>query len=184
MFLEQQISILEWFLKIMWHWRLEKLCWKFSFDHRNKLQFNIYSHRKQLFEIVTIFHNFYCIFNQINAALVSRRGFLCESRTLESAEITVHCLKQWNKNEINFHLTWLEQWKVWSIEIPGKKNHLFTRKEKAWKEQKKKVNISSLLSKHFFFPLSVDALCLFVCFTTEWESLAAAGQSERCTEWF
>ncbi len=31
MFLEQQISILEWFLKIMWHWRLEKWCWKFSF---------------------------------------------------------------------------------------------------------------------------------------------------------
>ncbi len=30
MFLEQQISILRWFLKIMWHWWLEKWCWKFT----------------------------------------------------------------------------------------------------------------------------------------------------------
>ncbi len=36
---------------------------------------NIYSHRKQLFEIVVIFHCFYCIYNQINASLVSRRDF-------------------------------------------------------------------------------------------------------------
>ncbi len=38
--------------------------------------FKIYSHRKQLIEIVIIFHNitvFYCIFGQINAALMSRR---------------------------------------------------------------------------------------------------------------
>ncbi len=55
MFLEQQISILEWFLKIMWHWRLEEWCWKFSFDHRNQFQFKIYSYRKQLFKIVIIF---------------------------------------------------------------------------------------------------------------------------------
>jgi len=33
MSLKQQVSILEEFLKkkIMWHWRLEKWCWKFSF---------------------------------------------------------------------------------------------------------------------------------------------------------
>ncbi len=41
----------------------------------NKLHFNRCSHRKQLFEIVIIFHNFYCIFDQINASLVSRRDF-------------------------------------------------------------------------------------------------------------
>ncbi len=41
--------------------------------HRNKLQFNTYSHTKQLFYITIIFHNFYSIFNQINAALVNRR---------------------------------------------------------------------------------------------------------------
>ncbi len=29
--------------------------------------------KKQLNKIVIIFHNFYCIFDQINAALVSRR---------------------------------------------------------------------------------------------------------------
>ncbi len=28
--IKQQISILEWFPKIMWHWRLEEWCWKFS----------------------------------------------------------------------------------------------------------------------------------------------------------
>ncbi len=43
--------------------------------HRNKLHFTIYSHRKQIFEIVIIFYNFYCICDQINAALVSRRDF-------------------------------------------------------------------------------------------------------------
>ncbi len=34
-----------------------------------KLHFNIDSNRKHLFEIVIIFHNFYCTFGQINAAL-------------------------------------------------------------------------------------------------------------------
>ncbi len=46
--------------------------------HSNKLHFNIYTHRNQLFYILIIFHNitvFYCIFDQINAALVSRRDF-------------------------------------------------------------------------------------------------------------
>ncbi len=41
--------------------------------HRNKLQFNTYSHRKQLFYITKLFHNFYC--NQINAVLLNRRDF-------------------------------------------------------------------------------------------------------------
>ncbi len=45
------------FWKIMWHWRLEKLCWIFNFDHRNKWHFKIYSNRKQLFQIVLIFHD-------------------------------------------------------------------------------------------------------------------------------
>jgi len=33
MFFEQQISMLEWneFWRIMWRWRLEWWCWKFSF---------------------------------------------------------------------------------------------------------------------------------------------------------
>ncbi len=30
------------FCRIMWHWRLEEWCWKFSFDHKNKWHFNIY----------------------------------------------------------------------------------------------------------------------------------------------
>ncbi len=39
------------------------------------LQSNRHSHRKQLFWIIIIFHYFYCIFDQMNAALVSRRDF-------------------------------------------------------------------------------------------------------------
>jgi len=37
--------------------------------HRNKLHFTVYSHRKQMIYILIIFHNYYCIFDQINAAL-------------------------------------------------------------------------------------------------------------------
>jgi len=46
---------------------------KFSFDHRNESCFNIYSYRKLMIYIGIIFQNFYCSFDQINAALVSRR---------------------------------------------------------------------------------------------------------------
>ncbi len=48
-------------------------------NHRNKLHFKIYSHRKKLFWIVIIFiqyYCFYCIFDQINIPLVSRRDFI------------------------------------------------------------------------------------------------------------
>ncbi len=57
---------------IMWL-GLELWCWKYSFDHRNKLQSNTYSHRKHLFYILIIFSHFYCVFDQINAALLSTR---------------------------------------------------------------------------------------------------------------
>uniref|UniRef100_A0A673I5X1 Dual serine/threonine and tyrosine protein kinase n=1 Tax=Sinocyclocheilus rhinocerous TaxID=307959 RepID=A0A673I5X1_9TELE len=53
-----------------------------TYSHRKQLfyiriifQFNTYSHRKQLFYIRIIFHYFYSIFDQINTALVSRRDF-------------------------------------------------------------------------------------------------------------
>ncbi len=39
-----------------------------ALHHRNKLYFKIYSDRKQLFQIVIIFH-VYCIFDQVNIAL-------------------------------------------------------------------------------------------------------------------
>ncbi len=43
---------------------------------KNKfLIFKIYSNIKHLFKIVIIFHTIYCIFDQINAALMSRRDF-------------------------------------------------------------------------------------------------------------
>jgi len=44
---------------------------KFSFDHRNKLHFTVYSHKKQMIYITIIFHCFYCIFDQIKAAMLS-----------------------------------------------------------------------------------------------------------------
>ncbi len=43
-----------------------------ALHHRNKLHFQIYYNRKQLFQIVIIFYNitvFYSIFDQINTAL-------------------------------------------------------------------------------------------------------------------
>ncbi len=42
---------------------------KFSFDHSKQLQFNRFSQRKQHISY------FDCIFDQINAALMSRRDF-------------------------------------------------------------------------------------------------------------
>ncbi len=54
------------------------LSWKFSFDHRNKLYFNIYSHRKQLFKIVITFTNmtvFTVFLDQIIIALLSMSDF-------------------------------------------------------------------------------------------------------------
>jgi len=35
-------------------------------DHRNKLHFTVYSHREQMIYTIIIFHNLYCIFNQIS----------------------------------------------------------------------------------------------------------------------
>ncbi len=45
--------------------------------HRNKLHFNRYSHRKTNlnWKNISKLYCFYCIFDQINAALVSRRDF-------------------------------------------------------------------------------------------------------------
>ncbi len=97
MFLEQQIRILEWFLKIMWHWRLEKWCW-FRFDTTGinyiskYIQMEIRSFKLKLY--FTIFA-LYCIFDQINAALVSIRDFFENIKKL-SCSIC----------EINFHGIW------------------------------------------------------------------------------
>ncbi len=44
-----------------------------ALHHRNKIHFKIYSNRKQLFEIVIIFHNITICFDQTNATLVSIR---------------------------------------------------------------------------------------------------------------
>ncbi len=49
MFLEQQISILEWFLKDHVTLKTGVMMLKFSFARRNKFHFKMYSIRKQLF---------------------------------------------------------------------------------------------------------------------------------------
>ncbi len=73
MFLEQEISILEWLLKVLWHWRLEYDAENSALHHWNKLHFKVYSNWNQFFWILIIFHNItdLTICNQINAALVS-----------------------------------------------------------------------------------------------------------------
>ncbi len=59
------------FWRNRWDRRLEiQIC-----HHTNKLNIKIYTNKRQLFLIVSIFHSFYCIYNQINAALVSIRDF-------------------------------------------------------------------------------------------------------------
>ncbi len=50
----------------------EDWCWKYSFDHRNKLHFNTYSHIKQLYKYFTILLLLLYL-DQINAGLLSRR---------------------------------------------------------------------------------------------------------------
>ncbi len=50
-----------------------------ALHHRNKLHFKIYQNRKLILEIAIIFYNitvFFCIFYQINTALMSRRDFI------------------------------------------------------------------------------------------------------------
>ncbi len=47
-----------------------------ALHHRNKLHFTIYYNRIKSFKILIKFHNFYCIFDQINAALGSIGDFL------------------------------------------------------------------------------------------------------------
>ncbi len=48
-----------------------------ALHHRNKLHFKIYSNRKVIlhFNNISQYNSFFCIFNNINAALVSRRDF-------------------------------------------------------------------------------------------------------------
>jgi len=51
--------------------------WSNDDKFRNKLHFTIYSHRKHMIYIIIIFDYFYCIFDQTNAALMSRRDRVC-----------------------------------------------------------------------------------------------------------
>ncbi len=52
---------------------------KIQLHHRNILHFNIYSHRKHLFLNGNNCSVFYCIFDQINAALMSIKSVLNRS---------------------------------------------------------------------------------------------------------
>ncbi len=44
--------------------------WSCDTEDRNKWHFKLYLNRNQLFKIITQYYYFYCIFDQINAALV------------------------------------------------------------------------------------------------------------------
>jgi len=87
------------FWRIMWCWRLEEWCWKYTFDHRNKLLHKIYSHRKQLYCNTSQYYCFYCISRSNNCSLVSRRHWLqCSEETEQIEQIpnskwnsTVYC---------------------------------------------------------------------------------------------
>jgi len=60
-----------------------KWCWKFSYDHRNKLQFNRYSNRKLfILNSKNISKIFCCTLHQINADLVNRRDFFKKTKNL------------------------------------------------------------------------------------------------------
>jgi len=61
MFPDHQILTLEWFLKD-----------RDTEDWSNDVENSVYSHRKQINYITIISHIFYCIFDQNNAALMSR----------------------------------------------------------------------------------------------------------------
>ncbi len=55
-----------------------------ALHHTNKLYFKIHSPIKKMLNTKNIsqYYSFYCIFNQINAASVSMRGFCKESKNL------------------------------------------------------------------------------------------------------
>ncbi len=75
---EQQISILEWFLKDHVTLKTEVMMLKIQFwNQRNKLHFKIYSNRNVISNSKNIsqYYCFCCILDQINAALVSWRDF-------------------------------------------------------------------------------------------------------------
>ncbi len=61
--------------------------------HRNKLHFNIYLKKKPVIwncNNISYYCCFYCIFDQINAALVSRRVFKTISRNLTNTKLLSH----------------------------------------------------------------------------------------------
>ncbi len=72
MFLEQQIFILKWFLKIS-DSDSDSVDWSNDAENTALITEINYSHRQQLFLIIIISHMycFYCISDEINSALVS-----------------------------------------------------------------------------------------------------------------
>ncbi len=76
---------------IMWL-GLELWCWKYSFDHRNKLQSNTYSHRKHPFYILIIFSNFSGVFDQKMQQPCWAQETLLWSRSLTPIFSSISCL--------------------------------------------------------------------------------------------
>jgi len=104
MLLEQQISILEWFLKkkktgvIMLK---IQLC-----HHRNKLHFKIYSNRKQFFEFVITFTNItvFTVF-LINKCSLGEQEWLCPN--FWQVLLSVWQKGQEFKLHLNLNISWM-----------------------------------------------------------------------------
>ncbi len=95
-------SILQWFLKIMWHCRLEQWCWKYSFDQINKLHFNTYTHRNQLFRIFIIFHNIIVFTVFYNCSLGGQKRLL--SKTLKMSYWAQTFEWKWNHRHYRWNI--------------------------------------------------------------------------------
>ncbi len=110
-FLQQQIRILEWFLKdhVTGVTMLKIQLW----NHRNKLHFKIYSNRKLILNSTNIskLYCFCCTFEQINAVLVSRRDFFKKHKKSYCSKLLTgsvhspcfHC-------HVTYDISWLWCW--------------------------------------------------------------------------
>jgi len=70
-------------------------------NHRNKWHFTVYSHRDQMIYIRIIFQYFYCIVDQINTALVSRRDSYVTCNHLKQSIFST--LKHQSKHKLSKH---------------------------------------------------------------------------------
>ncbi len=75
-FLRSKPAYKNYFWRIMWHWRLEKWCWKFYFASQEYITFENIFKSKSIILVVVIFNTVSVLqISQINAVLASTRDF-------------------------------------------------------------------------------------------------------------